>query len=88
MTSMIHEHNTSFHMSGFSVVLNCNGTREVMIVNPTGCETECNIATKAVVAARNGYPAGNIDVLEIRPNQLWYVCGLQADESGECWWQS
>jgi hypothetical protein len=75
-------------MTGFSVVLNCNGHREVMIVNPIGCETEENIITKAFVAARNGYPQGNIDVMEVRQNQKWFVCGLPADATNECWWQS
>ncbi len=72
---------------GVAVVLNCDGNREIMIVNPIGCETDDQIATKAFVAARNGYPTGCIDITEIRPKQRWFVCGLPADASGECWWQ-
>jgi hypothetical protein len=58
-----------------------------MIVNPIGCETEGDVTSKAFVAARNGYPEGTIDFLEVRPAQRWFVCGLQADEQGECFWQ-
>jgi hypothetical protein len=75
-------------VKGFSLVLNCNGHREVMIVDPIGCETEGDVIAKAFVAARNGYPRGTIDVMEIRPNQNWFVCGLPADASSQCWWQS
>lgn len=75
-------------ISGFSVVLNCNGHREVMIVTPVGCETEQDVTAKAFVAARNGYPLGTIEICEVRPNQLWYVCGLPADKDNECWWQN
>jgi hypothetical protein len=75
-------------MIGVALVLNCNGNREVMVVNPIGCETEGDITTKAVAAARNGYPQGTIDVVEIRAKQRWFVFGLQADLSGECFWQN
>lgn len=75
-------------INGNALVLNCNGNREVLIVNPIGCETESDVCSKAVAAARNGYPMGTIDVLEVRPNQRWFVCGLQADVAGECHWQN
>ena len=75
-------------MIGVALVLNCNGNREVMVVNPIGCETEGDITTKAFAAARNGYPQGAIDVVEVRANQRWFVCGPQADLSGECFWQN
>jgi hypothetical protein len=76
-----------FQMTGCSVVLDCDGTREVMIVSPLGCESDSDIETKAFLAARNGYPKGMIGVKEIRPNSKWQVYGRQADEAGECFWQ-
>lgn len=75
-------------VKGNALVLNCDGYREVLVVNPIGCETEADVCNKAFLAARNGYPTGTIDILEVRPNQGWHVYGLQADVAGECFWQS
>ena len=70
---------------GFKVVINANGTRDVLVVPFAGIETEEQAITAACVAARNGYPNGPIDCMSVESGK-WCPTGLPADAAGLIQW--
>ena len=72
-------------INGFQIVMMCNGTRDVLVVGCAGIETEEQAMDVAVLAARNGYPVGPIDIVSVQTGR-WRPCGCPANAEQTATW--